>query len=219
MPRPTLTESALIQEALAFADVQSALPVPELFGVTDGKAVGTHIEKAFKAYLTRNFLFEIGNAAKGIDFPELNVDLKVTSIDQPQSSSPFKSARQKIFGLGYSLLVFVYAKKDDPSTRTASLEMRHTIFIDASRTGDYQMTTGLKQILDNQGNAEDLLAFMHDKNLPVDEIEANNIAAELLQAKTLAIGYLTISNALQWRLQYSRALDKAGKVAGITRVR
>ena len=39
-------------------------------------------------------------------------DIKVTSITQPQSSCPFKNARQKIYGLGYNLLVFVYNKED-----------------------------------------------------------------------------------------------------------
>ena len=33
------------------------------------------------------------------------------------------------------------------------------------------------------------------------------------------LGYLTISNALQWRLQYSRVIETAGYVAGIQRVR
>lgn len=219
MPRPALTHDALIQEAMAFAALQSAMPVPELFGVTDGKAVGTHVEKAFKAYLATKYLFEEGNAAKGIDFPELAVDVKVTSVDQPQSSSPFRSARQKIFGLGYSLLVFVYDKTDHPSTNASILDMRHTIFVEASRTADFQMTTGLLKILENQGNAEDLVAFMRDKNLPVDDIEVNSIAIDLLKARTLEIGYLTISNALQWRLQYSRAIEKAGVVDGILKVR
>ena len=31
--------------------------------------------------------------------------------------------------------------------------------------------------------------------------------------------YLTISNALQWRLQYRRVIQQAGDVAGISRVR
>lgn len=217
-PRPALTLSAMLDAAKTFAAAQAALPVPELYGVTDGKAVGTHIEKAFKEYLTRSFLYEEGNSAKGIDFPELAVDVKVTSIEQPQSSSPFKSARQKIFGLGYSLLVFVYDKTDDQKNEISILDMRHTIFIEASSTADYQMTTGLRKILENDGNADDLVAFMRDKNLPVDDIEANSIANELLKAGTLATGYLTISNALQWRLQYRRAIDKAGTVAGITRV-
>ncbi|OJT17607.1 restriction endonuclease [Archangium sp. Cb G35] len=217
MPRPSLTTEALVTEARNFAEIQSALPVPELFGVTDGKAVGTHVEKAFKAYLSKKYLFQEGNSAKGIDFPELDIDVKVTSVDQPQSSSPFKSARQKIFGLGYALLVFVYDKKDDAGA--ATLDIVHTIFVEPSRTGDFQMTTGLKKILDNEGNADDLVAFMRDKNLPVDDIEANNIASDLLNAGTLQIGYLTISNALQWRLQYGRAITKAGEVPGITRVR
>jgi len=32
------------------------------------------------------------------------------------------------------------------------------------------------------------------------------------------IGYLTISNALQWRLQYSRVIEQAGKVEGVLRL-
>lgn len=31
-------------------------------------------------------------------------------------------------------------------------------------------------------------------------------------------GYLTISNALQWRLQYNRVINKAGDVDGIRKV-
>ena len=33
-----------------------------------------------------------------------------------------------------------------------------------------------------------------------------------------AIGYLTISNALQWRLQYRRVIEKADAVAGVARL-
>lgn len=36
--------------------------------------------------------------------------MKVTSIRQPQFSCPFKSARQKIYGLGYALLIFIYER-------------------------------------------------------------------------------------------------------------
>jgi hypothetical protein len=32
------------------------------------------------------------------------------------------------------------------------------------------------------------------------------------------IGYLTISDALQWRLQYSRVIEKAGSVRGIQKL-
>lgn len=65
---------------------------------------------------------------------------------------------------------------------------------------------------------DDLVAFMQDKNLPVDEIEARKIAKDIVK-RPPALGYLTISNALQWRLQYTRVIAEAGKVAGIVRVK
>ncbi len=76
------------------------------------------------------------------------------------------------------------------------------------------MTSGLLQILDNKGNKDDLIAFMMDKNLPVEEVEANKIADEIMSTKP-TLGYLTISNALQWRLQYGRVIQEAGRVKGI----
>jgi len=58
---------------------------------------------------------------------------------------------------------------------------------------------------------------MQDRYLPISDIEARQLAEELLQ-KPPEIGYLTISNALQWRLQYRRVIEKAGDVDGIFRV-
>ncbi len=40
----------------------------------------------------------------------------------------------------------------------------------------------------------------------------------MLLKKPLGTGYLTISNALQWRLQYSRVIAKAGEIDGIIKV-
>lgn len=217
MPKLSLTIPLLTQKAKAFAAAESAHAEPTLFGVTDGKAVGTYLELKFRKHLIDRYMFAQGNAAKGIDFPDIGVDIKVTSLKQPQSSCPFKSARQKIFGLGYGLLVFVYEKTDDAKTNTGRLNILHVIFVDAKCTADFQMTRGLLQILDNAGNADDLIAYMTDKNLPVDEIEATKIADELLR-KRPEQGYLTISNALQWRLQYTRVIEQAGKVDGITRI-
>lgn len=54
--------------------------------------------------------------------------------------------------------------------------------------------------------------------LPVDDIEASSIADDLLRTPP-EIGYLTISNALQWRLQYRRVIDSVGSVAGILRLK
>jgi hypothetical protein len=212
-----LTIENLCAEALLFSAAESQHPEPLLYGVTDGKAIGTYLEQKFKLYLTQKYDFVQGNSASGIDFPELLVDIKVTSIKQPQSSCPFKSARQKIFGLGYALIIFVYEKTDNSTNRTANLNILHTIYVSAERTADFQMTRGILSILENEGNKDDLIAFMYDRNLPVDEIEASNIADEILNNPPLQ-GFLTISNALQWRLQYSRVIERAGQEKGIIAV-
>ncbi|MCF8720356.1 hypothetical protein [Nitrospina gracilis] len=216
--KPQLTIDALIKEAERFSDLESKYDEPSLYGVTDGKAVGTYLEHKFRGYLSDLYTYEAGNTASGIDLPTLGVDIKVTSIRQPQSSCPYKSASQKIYGLGYSLLVFVYEKTDDHENRTARLNMKHTIFVDKKRTADFQMTKGLLDILKNDGNMDDLFAFILDKNLPVDEIGARNIAEEILKNPPTQ-GYITISNALQWRLQYSRVIQKAGQIKGIQKLR
>ncbi|MDR0529328.1 MAG: hypothetical protein LBG69_06965 [Zoogloeaceae bacterium] len=116
--------------------------------------------------MRERYAFAEGNFASGIDFPSLGVDMKVTSIRQPQSSCPFKSARQKIYGLGYSLIVFVYDKADDASSKTAILRITNTVFIDANRTADFQMTRGLREIIENEGNVDDLMALFPIKICP-----------------------------------------------------
>ncbi|MDB9346026.1 restriction endonuclease [Nodularia spumigena CS-586/05] len=212
-----LTIEALCTEAALFSAAESRHPEPLLYGVTDGKAIGTYLEQKFRLDLKNKYDFVEGNSASGIDFHGLLVDVKVTSIKQPQSSCPFKSARQKIFGLGYALIIFVYDKTDQSMNRTANLNILHTIYVSAERTADFQMTRGIRSILENEGNKDDLIAFMYDRNLPVDEIEASNIADEILLNPPLQ-RFLTISNALQWRLQYRRVIESAGEEAGIIAV-
>lgn len=214
MKKQKLTKAKLIQEAKIFAPSHSKMTFSEMYGVTDGKAVGTFIEHKFREYLAEKYDFILGNSAKGIDFPNVGVDIKVTSIKQPQSSCPYRSVRQKIYGLGYDLLVFVYEKTDDHKNKTGRLNFLHTVFVEKEFTADYQTTKGILQLLENNANIDDLVAFMHDRNLPLDDIEATEISEELLKKKPEQ-GYLTISNALQWRLQYGRAIQVAGQVRGV----
>ncbi|MFP4219412.1 MAG: restriction endonuclease [Phormidium sp.] len=216
-PKPELTLNDLQVEAQKFAQVELNPNEPSLYGVTDGKAIGTYLEQKFLAYLAQNYHYQPGNAASGIDIPSLRVDLKVTRSKQPQSSCPFESATQKVFGLGYHLLIFVYEKSDNPQNRTAQLTIQHSIFVDQSRTADFQTTRGLLEILEREGNDDDIVAFLLDRNLPVDEIGAYQLANRILTTPPEQ-GYLTISNALQWRLQYSRVIQKAGQTPGIIRV-
>ncbi len=96
--------------------------------------------------------------------------MKVTSVREPQSSCPFRTVRQKVYGLGYSFLIFVYDKIDDSETHTGRLDIRHVIFVEENRTADLQLTKGLIDIMNNEGNTDNLIAFMNDKLLPGGDI-------------------------------------------------
>lgn len=212
--KPILTINSLIESACSFCNMESQKNHVELIGVTDGKAVGTYVEHKFQNYLQEYYIVDIGSSAKGIDLPGIGIqtDIKVTSITQPQSSCPFKNARQKIFGLGYNLLVFVYEKID--SDIACSLRFTHCTFVDKSRTADFTITKRLREMLYDGANKEDIIGFLQDKNVPGDDIVYNDLADEILMNCPLQ-GYLTISNALQWRLQYSRVIELQNSVAGV----
>lgn len=214
-----LTIEKLIDQAQIFCVEQSKISHDELYGITDGKAVGTFIEHKFQTYLNEKYEVLIGSSAKGIDLPsgDIQTDIKVTSIKQPQSSCPFKDAKQKIFGLGYNLLVFVYDKTDDPNTQTAILDFVSCSFIHKERTADYTTTYRLREMIQDGANETDIIAYLQDKNIPADEITLAKVAAQILQTPPEQ-GYLTISNALQWRLQYQRIVDLEDDIQGIDKI-
>lgn len=209
-----LTISRLIKSAQEFCIKENGVYRDKLFGITDGKAIGTLIEHLFKEYLTEQYDLSIGNSANGLDLPSVNTDIKVTSIKQPQSSCPYKDSKQKIYGLGYNLIVFVYEKYDDAKQRKGALLFRACTFVEAERTADYQTTTGLLSIIHNNGNADDIFAFLSDHKIPADDVTLSNMANEILKNPP-TVGYLTISNALQWRLQYGRIVSLNEDIEGI----
>lgn len=212
-----LTLDNIIDAAKEFCQQESGVYKDELFGVTDGKAIGTMVEHAFQYFLSTKFDMSMGNSANGLDLPSINTDIKVTSIRQPQSSCPFKDSKQKIYGLGYNLIVFVYDKHDDSELAKGRLDYVSCTLIAANRTADYQTTTGLRQIINNNGNADDIYAFLSDHKIPADDVTLMNMANDIL-SNPPQTGYLTISNALQWRLQYGRIVNLAETVSGITQI-
>ena len=137
----------VINEARLFCQEQSNINHVDLLGVTDGKAVGTYVEHKFKKILSDKYDIETGNSAVGIDLPSknINTDIKVASIRQPQSSCPYKSARQKIYGLGYNLLIFVYDKIDYKNT--CNLQFLNCTFVERHRTADYTTTKRIIELL------------------------------------------------------------------------
>ena len=66
----------------------------------------------------------------------------------------------------------------------------------------------------DKANMEDIIAYLNDKNIPADEITLQQLAEQILETPPIQ-GYLTISNALQWRLQYQRIVTLSEKIDGI----
>lgn len=110
-----------------------------------------------------------------------------------------------------------YEKNDNPAKRLARLNFISCSFIYKNRTADYQLTRTLRQMLENKANSEDIIAYLTDRNLPADEITMNQLAEEIL-SNPPEQGYLTISNALQWRLQYRRIVELTENVEGIIHI-
>ena len=203
----------VIREAKIFCENESRKNHNDILGITDGKAVGTYVEQLFKEFLKSKYNnINLGNSAVGIDLPDINTDIKVTSIKQPQSSCPFKNAAQKIFGLGYKLLVFVYDKIE--INNICNLYFKYCSFIPSDRTSDFTMTKRLIEMKKDGANIEDIIGFLSDRNIPADDIGYNKIANKILNSN-IKQGYLTISNALQWRIQYSNVIKLNNNVDGI----
>lgn len=217
--KENLTIEKLIKEAQVFCVSESTFKHKELYGVTDGKAVGTLIEQKFQKHLNEKYTVTVGSSARGIDLPSKDIltDIKVTSIKQPQSSCPFRDAKQKIFGLGYNLLVFVYDKTDDPKSKTAILNFVSCSFVYKEKTADYTTTYRLRQMIEDKANEADIIAYLQDKNIPADEITLAKVAKQILETPPEQ-GYLTISNALQWRLQYQRIVALTDDIPGIDKI-
>ncbi len=71
MAKTNLKLGSLKQEARIFLTALRKTPVKALYGVSDGKAVGTHVEHEFHAHLQNKYIYERGSSASGIDFPAL----------------------------------------------------------------------------------------------------------------------------------------------------
>lgn len=76
------------------------------------------------------------------------------------------------------------------------------------------VTRRLLEMIQDGANKEDIIGYLQDRNIPGDEIVYNNLADEILEHPPKQ-GYLTISNALQWRLQYARVIALSNRIDGV----
>lgn len=181
----------------------------KLYGVTDGKKIGTWFEKKFKRWLkSQGYSFRANGSASGIDLPGLKVDIKLTKAEQPQSSISFKSPEQKVFGLKYALLIFFYEMDSDHDRRAVRIRIVDTLFLDERRTADHATTSQLRDLLDKGAGKRQIVAFLQEQKIPATLAELRKMASKIMASPPL-LGHMTISNALQWRGQYGRTAKAA----------
>lgn len=209
-----LTINKLREEAIEFCKHESNITHNELVGITDGKAVGTYIEHKFEEYLKNKYDVTIGSSAKGVDLPDphINTDIKVTSIKKPQSSSSFRNMEQKIYGLGYNLLIFIYEKTD--VNNRCYLNFKHCMFLESGRSGDYNLTKILRKMIELGAKEPDIIEILKDNDVSSDEETLKHLAQKIIK-KPPKQGYLTISNAFQWRLRYFNAINLEDNIDGV----
>ena len=209
-----LTINKLINEAKEFCKHESNINHEELVGITDGKAVGTYIEHKFEECLKNKYNTSIGSSARGIDLPdpEINTDIKVTSVKKPQSSSPFKNIEQKVYGLGHNLLIFVYEKTD--INNKCYLDFKNCLFLEADKTGDYNLTKILREMVNSGAKEKDIIEILEEVNVPGERDTLKKLAKKILTNPPNK-GYLTISNAFQWRLKYNNVINLDNEINGI----
>jgi len=58
--KPNLTVDLLCEQAGIFARMESEHWEPTLYGITDGKAVGTYLEHKFQRYLHERYIYLVG---------------------------------------------------------------------------------------------------------------------------------------------------------------
>jgi len=205
MVKSELTIDKLIEEARNLCTEQSKIKNPTLYGVTDGKSIGTHIEHEFKKYIASKYDTTIGSSAKGLDLPHPDIltDIKVTSSKHPQSSCPYRNYAQKIYGLGYNLLVLVYSKTDDHSTKTSTLTFDDFRFIPMEHTADSRLTSYILKMLNSGTTSEKIAEFLMYENEEYDET-TSALLAEKIMTTPPSEGWITISDARQWRLTFKK---------------
>ena len=69
-------------------------------------------------------------------------------------------------------------------------------------------------MIDDGANKDDIIGYLNDKNLPGDDIIYSELADEILSHKPEQ-GYLTVTNAMQWRLSYGRVIRLNNTVDGV----
>lgn len=138
------------------------------------KTRATLIEKKLRDFLQENVEFKVKcNSVFGVDFPNFNTDIKCTSVDEPQSSSPYRSISEKFFGLDYNILLIMYNEKNK------QFKIERCVYIPKHLTGCKNGTRLLKkltsEVKNNKLNKDISIRLLKAWLFSVEDISSNSI--------------------------------------------
>jgi hypothetical protein len=194
--RPQLTPKRLHVAACRFVEGLNRNPPPRI-----DKRTVTAIERQFHDQLEENFAHVRGSSSKGIDLPQLNYDIKITSLREPQSSAPYGHASERIFGLPYGILLLPYDDEGD------GLVFIEPVLFAAAETADRRITAELRALRESGATQREIAAFLLGAGVGLSEDEIERVSARIIK-EGIPQGRLVLSDAHQWRLRYSEALDE-----------
>ena len=188
------------------AEMESRTVPPDKSGTS--KQIGTYFEKELRDWFEdKHGLVSDGSVAEDIDLPAFNLDVKTTSNRQPQSSSTFDDPGERIVGVDYNILLFVYDKQSVDGGN--KFEIKTCAYIPKERASDYRKSDdAVKLVADyREGKLsepelreqlEDLTGVGAISDEKFNEIKENPPEK----------GAITITPALQWRFNYNKMVKE-----------
>ena len=169
--RQTLTIGRMAASAKAFCARPACrqagcggVPQETPHGVTDGKAAGAFAGRLFEDCLSQRHDMASGNSAGGLGLPSASTGIKAAP---PACRQAGRDGKQKIYGLGCSLAVSVYGENDGHTDKAGALDYCACPFVDSQRAADYQTAAGIRNIIADNGNEDDIFALWVERNIPV----------------------------------------------------
>jgi hypothetical protein len=154
---------------------------------SDGKSLGTCIEKLLKAEISRKLQINVtGSAAAGVDIPELSLNTKATSDKQPQSSEPFDSPYERVLGSKYDILACIYNGMEFlKSQKSTPIQITAAMYYERTEVADQQLCQSAR-----------LLRDLHNQGVIGEELAKRALRA-IVYAKKSSAGYKALHKGLQ----------------------
>lgn len=183
-------------------DVESrTVPVDES---DTSKRIGTYFEKELRDWFeTKHGLVSDGSVAQGIDLPAFNLDVKTTSNRQPQSSSPFDDPGERITGVDYNILLFVYDKQSVEGGNR--FEIVSCAYIPRERASDYRKSENARKLVADYREGKLSEAELREQLEELTGVGAiSDEKFEEIKRDPPKTGAITMTPAVQWRFNYNK---------------